>query len=500
VDIQFAYNNPTSGRKRKKHRKHVAKRKKGSKLKVARVHAPKTGGRPLAKRKRRSRKHARKIIRRSHSKKRHHKRRRNPEQFVYKKKSPTSGKMLTDRSGKFYTAKEVAQLKKRMSSIKKKYIKTKSKSAKRQLVKKIMSIAHKLKGSQKRESAAISELEARRADGWQGDVKHTSLRKKGKGKSKVAKRKRRKKKAHKAKASKAKRHHKRRKHRRKKHAAKIAAAPKRHKRRRRHKRAKVYSHRHSKRISHVPKGTVFYSRGKGKYRRHKLRFINPAIGDAMKEWLGHDVKELGSLAVGGAVYQLTNATVTKLLNMISPTIAPMTVKIPVVGPALIPLLAGALIQKYVPANMGGRFIGEGIIAAAVVGMGVSAGQMVIPASMLSGVFYTPGMNGYPQMGNVKYYPGMSGVINPQLGAVKYYPGMSGYPVMGRDPDFGKATDYGGEGGYTEGHKFSSSDFGQADTTTVSSSPAGDGSDTSGSGAAVGEDDYNEVVNNMGSMG
>lgn len=103
---------------------------------------------------------------------------------------------------------------------------------------------------------------------------------------------------------------------------------------------------------------------------------NPFLGGQMKiqSLLGSDVKELGGLAAGGLLYGAVNSAAAKWARPVHSQL----VKIPVVGSALPTLLIGALLN-YLGDRQGidaAKTVGKGLIGASVVGMGVSASQMV----------------------------------------------------------------------------------------------------------------------------
>ena len=92
-----------------------------------------------------------------------------------------------------------------------------------------------------------------------------------------------------------------------------------------------------------------------------------------------------------------------------------------------------------------------MVVAGVIGMSTALVQALIRrAGFMSGVIYTPrlsGINYTPNMSGINYTPNMG--IMPQMGII---------PQLGSRADFG-AADYGGGGGYTQAHNFSSADFG-----------------------------------------
>ena len=195
----------------------------------------------------------------------------------------------------------------------------------------------------------------------------------------------------------------------------------------------------------------------------------------IQKYTGLTTEEMGSLALGGMFYSTVNGLVaTYLPSGISSSLN----SVPIVGPALVPILVGIGLKmgadKIPNAQVAkaGDMLAEGLIGAAVVGLGVSFGQMLpflnptpvaaaAPAAApstttTSGVLYTPGMHGINYtpngMGGVNYTPNRMGIM-PRLNG----PQM-GFPQLGNSADFGSA-DYGGGAGYTEANNFSNADFG-----------------------------------------
>lgn len=422
MDFQFAFGNPRGRHHKKRVKKRLAKRRKSSKLKargqrrlkIVKVSST-VGG--LMKHKRRKK---------SHTTHRRHKRRRNPEYVKW-----TKAGQKTDYSFKWLDPRQKAEKRRKIKQLAKKNDKHPSKK----LVAQMERLEKQLKASDVKEKQEISESASEGRKGWTGTL--VTKFKKRKKRTKVAKRR----KKRKSKAKHAKKHHAKKHHAKKHVAKKRKSSPRR-------RRAKTYVHRHSRKTKHIKKGQslsgVIYSKGRGRKRlkaRVKIKFnpLGGAMDARLREWLGHDVEDAGALALGGLVYGLVNSSIAKYL----PSVANMTATVPVVGPGLLPLLVGAVAHKYGGKITALRMIGEGLVGAAIVGMGVAASSK-IPG--LSGINYTPNMQG------INYTPNMQGI--------NYTPNMSGMgimPQLGASPDFG-AADY-GSGGYTEGHKFSAADFG-----------------------------------------
>lgn len=168
---------------------------------------------------------------------------------------------------------------------------------------------------------------------------------------------------------------------------------------------------------------------------------------------GYDVMEIGALGIGGAVYGALNAALPKIpfIGQLQATLQ----RVPVVGTALAPMFAGiainALAGKFIKnpkMQQYASMIGDGLVGAAVVGMGVNASQYVPflnPQAALSGVDFTPEMSGVDftaQMNGVDYTPQMNGVdftaemSGPDFGGVDFTSDMSGIPDGMGSADFG----------------------------------------------------------------
>lgn len=424
MDIQFAFVNPK--RRRGKRKKHVARGKKRSKLKNVRMNPKKRGQK----------------MKRSHKR-----RRKNPKLITMVKKR--EGKKPLRHTETYPTKKE-------LSKYRASYLKAATAEAKAaygegdmaKTSKAARKAREKLATQADKRVTALKTALAHRKEGYKISIKDikgvTMAKKKGKGKKK-GKRKSAKRAARKA----AKRATRRRVPKRARKAAR------RGKKRAKRAYPRMITHRHARTVRHLPKGATLTGSIHGKGKRKKLRAkvkirFNPdgLLGGKMpqvKQWTGHEVEDLTALVLGGATYGAINGLIARFAPK---QLSDMVLKIPVVGAATLPLLAGALLHRYggqVP-TLGKwiQLLGEGLVGAAVVGAGVSASQMIPGlASPMSGVSYYP-------MSGVNYYP-MSGV--------DYTPNLRGHPQLGARADFGRDADYGGSGGYTEGRPYSPADFG-----------------------------------------
>lgn len=331
----------------------------------------------------------------------------------------------------------------------------------------------------------------------------------GKG-GKVARKKKTRRKKRKKKTSKRKTTSKRRKSSKKKSAPKRRKTSKRRTSKKRASKRRTSKRRASKRRTSkrrikrsasvtgrkARRGTAKYSgpipKKKGKTRSKNTRRgkytvsvkKNPIFGASL------DAKVARQVGVGLnelSIYALAGAGTTSVEKAIAMGLA----YIPGVEKVLQPLGASATgvvnlavataVHKFInprlPAGKA-RQVMEGLTKAfatlAAANIGKAAVQM-IPG--MSGVIYTPdalqGINYTPdKMSGINYTPDkmgvypkvtprvMSGAV-PQMGSHRAVPQMgSAVPQMGYGPDFGQA-DYGGGGGYTQEHKFSRADFGEA---------------------------------------
>lgn len=236
------------------------------------------------------------------------------------------------------------------------------------------------------------------------------------------------------------------KRRKRKSKARRRKSPRRRKAARRSRRRKASGRRKSRRSSRT---ILLKRKGQGVYIRR-----NPNIKAMVEQYSGFKAEELGSLLVGGAVY----GTVDGLAAKYAPGIYAMAAKVPVVGTTVVPAAIGVAL------NIAGKklkvnalsLLGEGILGAAVVAMGIQASQYlpgIAPASTagMRGVDFTPGrgvlMGGYARdgadFGNVDFTPG-PGVLmgsQPQMGELVQNLGMNAQmgdtSILSRDgADFG----------------------------------------------------------------
>lgn len=164
----------------------------------------------------------------------------------------------------------------------------------------------------------------------------------------------------------------------------------------------------------------------------RVKRKNPAILNQIESYTGFKAEELGSLLIGGAVY----GTVDGLAAKYAPAVYAMAAKVPVVGTTVVPAAIGIALKiageklKLKPLTL----VGEGIVGAAVVAMGIQASAYLPGVSAgVSGVDFTPNMRGYARdgadFGGVDFTPGFG--AQPQLGLEAQ---------LGRDPgsaDFGE---------------------------------------------------------------
>lgn len=470
MPIQFAFNNPkrVRSKKRSASKKGVAKRKKRSKLKIvrhpARRKASKAG----------SAGHKSKISRgkfvakkRRHSKRRSSiKRKRNP--MLYTKAREGHKRGYRNIEPDIVSKKTIQSLTKVAAEAQKKYQEAPEASkTKTTWRKKYAAAVSALKKASGDRSSGIKTALTYRKEGYK--ITHISGKKKkskkaGKKKSKggsVAKRKKSRKKAKSTKrrtkaqraatkkmlaANKARRAGKPTKKKSRKKSRKSTRRTKRRSAKRSAaKRTKVKSVRRRKH-AHTHTFKIKQKRGRARLTgtiKYRLNPFGGSMDKQVQDWTGHSLKEISGLAAGGAVYGALNS----LVNKYAKPVADITNSVPVVGSSILPILLGALIHKYGNKVPFAKELGEGIVGASVVGLGVSLSS-VIPGLAMAGIDYTPNMSG------VRYTPGLSGV--------NYTPNMGIMPQLAGRADFGRSADYGGGAGYTEQHNYSNADFGRDD--------------------------------------
>lgn len=201
--------------------------------------------------------------------------------------------------------------------------------------------------------------------------------------------------------------------------------------------------------------------GRKKYRttltRTNPRRKNPMFASQLTQIkaLGPIAGELGALAAGGAFYGTTN----KLMATYASPVYNMMQKIPVVGTVLPNIILGALFTyggQKVKNDMAKQVLmtlGQGLIGAGAVGIGVNASQMIPALSAgLSGVSYIPGPSsrvpGAPgaDFSGVDFTPSLRGVdFTPEMSGVDFTPEMGSYAES--SSDFGdyeqSSSDFGG---------------------------------------------------------
>lgn len=179
--------------------------------------------------------------------------------------------------------------------------------------------------------------------------------------------------------------------------------------------------------------------GKKQRRKFTLKRTNPRRGNPafanviapVVDWTGYQVAEMGSLAMGGLLYGAALKVMNTLIPKV-PFVGPVYTKyskLPVVG-QLPTLLLGAAIHKL---GQKQRFsvveqVGQGLVAASLVGIGVSLSTRIPGLStmsgveLLNGVDYTMGEGpdfGSPDFGQVDFGQG------PDFGGIPA--GLQGIP-------------------------------------------------------------------------
>lgn len=199
---------------------------------------------------------------------------------------------------------------------------------------------------------------------------------------------------------------------------------------------------------------------KGKsYRYSSLRIkANPLGGNMDKKeivnlvehHLGHTLGETGGLVLGGAVFGSVNDLVAKWGPKV-PFVGAIAIKaleVPVVGKSLPNLILGMIINRYAKGTLM-KNVGSGMVAAAVVGMGVQASQKGLKAMNLSGVDYT--LEGYGDEPDFGSLPEGIGQDEADFGGVDY-------TLDGDDAQMGEIP-YGGVDYTMEGYGNDEADFG-----------------------------------------
>lgn len=229
----------------------------------------------------------------------------------------------------------------------------------------------------------------------------------------------------------------------------------------RRKATKRVTHSHSSATRHLKKGSKLKVNAVGKYGKRRVKMtgylkVNPRKGNpimkidkALENYTGMDATQLISIALGGALVPTINVMAAKIPGVdtavakLNETFGPQAAGsiIPValgIGATALGenVIKGASAKKYA------KSVGQGLVAAGVIGLTMSLASKMLAQAGLAGVNYTP----------------MSGVNYTPMSGVNYTP-MQGVPQLGNRPDFGASADYGQGGGYTENSRFSSADFG-----------------------------------------
>lgn len=235
--------------------------------------------------------------------------------------------------------------------------------------------------------------------------------------------------------------------RRKKKSGGKRKSPRRRKAARRSRRKSARRSGARRRSKKRSKTIVLKRKGQGVYIRR-----NPNIKAIVEQYSGFKAEELGSLLVGGAVYGSVDGLAAKYL----PQVYAMAAKVPVIGTTVVPAAIGIgfnVLGKKLKINAL-SLLGEGILGAAVVAMGIQASHYlpgIAPAATagLRGVDFTPGrgvmMGGFSRdgadFGNVDFTPGpgvMMGELVTGLGQAQLGNGAQMGDTWNRDgADFGQ---------------------------------------------------------------
>lgn len=189
-----------------------------------------------------------------------------------------------------------------------------------------------------------------------------------------------------------------------------------------HRRKKGHAKRRSRRKG--GRRVVYLSK---KRKSVVIRRKNPSFAQ-VESYTGFKAEELGSLLIGGAVY----GTVDGLAAQYAPAVYQMAAKIPVLGTTVVPAAIGVALKiagdkfKIKPLAM----VGEGIVGAAVVAMGIQA------SAYLPGISKSTATAGY---GNVDFTPSLRGYARDgaDFGNVDFTPGMGSQPQLGLEPQMGR---------------------------------------------------------------
>ena len=329
-------------------------------------------GNPVKKKKRalaRSKKRAHNEIREGKTVKKARRRvksKRNPYRFVLKKDGKIKkGRKFNSATDKMKAEESMRGLSRRMLS-KKTSGKAAARIAKR--IKKARSVVADV--SQKKSlSAALSEVKKLKSAGWSVEkpesVKESRVAKKRKKKVKKA-RKAKKSSKKKFKAKKVVRVKRKAKKSRKRKAKKAI--------RRRRRKAKVASpvvQKHSKKRRRKKKKSVVIRIGRTKVKIKENPMLKGLLPSGLPSY-----QEAAGLVVGGAIFGAVNGLATRIPFV--KEAQKMLIKVPVVGPSLVPAIFGIAAAK-IGEKQGIKALkiaGDGLIAASIVNVGVALSQLV----------------------------------------------------------------------------------------------------------------------------
>lgn len=331
------------------------------------------------------------------------KKKKNPVKYVATK----GRKKISTRL--YATKKEVSSAAKKLGAYKKVagrgYLRKRSKRG-RAVSKAIKNVESRLKANSKVRSAAVRKAAALRKKGYKIKKVYVSPKSAlAEAYKSVSKRKRKKKTSRKESKVAKKRKSKRKGAKRKSYKAKA--------RRRSKPRRSARKSRRKARVVVLTK----------KRRSVTIKRRNPALLNQIESYTGFKAEELGSLLIGGAVY----GTVDGLAAKYAPAVYAMAAKVPVVGTTVVPAAIGIALKiageklKLKPLSL----VGEGIVGAAVVAMGIQASAYLPGVGAgVSGVDFTPNMRGYARDGA-------------DFGAVDFTPGMGSQPQLGLEAQLGR---------------------------------------------------------------
>lgn len=183
----------------------------------------------------------------------------------------------------------------------------------------------------------------------------------------------------------------------------------------------------SKKVGKKRKTKVFQAQTKV-----RVKALNPYRGNPMKQ-LKDKAVDLGKVALGGALHRAASVYVLPAASRL-PGVGTLT-GLPVVGPSSLHIILGAVLVavadrvKALPEGVrtGLDFVGEGLLLASAVDVGVRGASATLPGAAMNGITVIPN-----QMNGIRVIPdGMQGI--------RQFPGTS--PSQeGRNGDFGASND------------------------------------------------------------